>query len=72
MRSKLSAAKLFQAGVPYPDDPLNVRKLLSDFATNEFSTYEDSYQKKKLEKTELSALGVNKHITEVIFSLLRE
>jgi hypothetical protein len=58
-----------QAGVPYPDDPhpLNVKKLLSNFATNEFSTYEKSYQK-KIEKTELSVYGVNKHITEVIFN----
>jgi len=61
-----------QAGCPYPSNPVNVKKLLNDHATSDFSTYEDSYQKKKLQKTEISDLAVNRHITEVLFSFENE
>ncbi|CAB3366158.1 Hypothetical predicted protein [Cloeon dipterum] len=56
---------LLAAGLPYPSYPLNVKKLLDAQATSDFSTYEDSYQKKKLEKTEMCALGVNRYKTEL-------
>jgi hypothetical protein len=34
-------------------------------ATNDFSSYENDFPWRKWEKTEMSKLGINKHLTQV-------